>query len=152
MPRVIIADASCLILLTNIGELELLHRTYRNIFTTPDVLAEYRQALPQWISVQTPSDVRRQRELETTLDRGEASAIALALESEDCTVILDDNQARKFAIQLGVSVIGTVGVIGEAKSLGVITSVKPLLDKITKTNFRLSENVVHEILRNAGEL
>ena len=36
------------------------------------------------------------------IDRGEASAIALALETPDSTIILDDYKARKIAEQLDI--------------------------------------------------
>ena len=34
------------------------------------------------------------------IDKGESSAIALALETPDCTLILDDYKARRIAEQL----------------------------------------------------
>ena len=45
------------------------------------------------------------------LDKGESSAIALAFETPDCTIILDDYKARKIADQLGLHITGTIGVI-----------------------------------------
>ena len=40
MPKTIISDTSCLIVLTNIGELDLLHRVYGEIVTTIDIAIE----------------------------------------------------------------------------------------------------------------
>lgn len=57
------------------------------------------------------------------IDKGESSAIALALETPDSTVILDDYRARKIAEQLGVSITGTIGVIIKAKLNGAIPSI-----------------------------
>lgn len=37
MPKTIISDTSCLIVLTNIGELDLLHKVYGSIVTTVDI-------------------------------------------------------------------------------------------------------------------
>jgi predicted nucleic acid-binding protein len=45
--------------------------------------------------------------LELQIDKGESSAIALALEIPGSTVILDDFKARKIAIKLGIQVTGT---------------------------------------------
>lgn len=41
MPKTIISDTSCLIILNKIGELELLHRLYGHIATTLDIATEY---------------------------------------------------------------------------------------------------------------
>jgi predicted nucleic acid-binding protein len=83
--------------------------------------------------------------------QGEASAIALALELDDCTIILDDHKARRLADRLGLNVTGTLGVIIKAKRMGVIGSIRPLLDAIRNTDFRLSEGLEAEALREAGE-
>jgi predicted nucleic acid-binding protein len=66
------------------------------------------------------------------LDRGEASALALALETPDSTVIIDDYRARRAAKNLGITFTGTIGVIIKAKPIGVIPTIKPLLSKIKK--------------------
>jgi len=49
--------------------------------------------------------------LELQLDKGEASAIALALEIQDSTLILDDFKARKVAEKLGLKITGTLGLM-----------------------------------------
>lgn len=73
------------------------------------------------------------------VDKGEASAIALALELPESTIILDDFRARKVAERLKVNFTGTIGVIIKAKLQGIISSIKPLLSKIKQTNFRISD-------------
>ena len=151
MPRTVIADTSCLIVLTNIGELELLHKIYGNIVTTRDVAAEYDEPLPEWIEIIPVADSRKQQLLEFQLDSGESSAIALALETPDSTIILDDYKARKIAAQLGLSYTGTVGVIIKAKLQGAIPSIRPLLEKIKQTNFHLSVELEQQALSLSGE-
>lgn len=85
------------------------------------------------------------------LDLGESSSIALAIEIGNCILILDDIKARKIAQQLGIKISGTLGIILSAKKLGVISLVKPIIDKIKKTNFYISENLEAEILYLSGE-
>ena len=51
MPRIIIADTSCFILLTNIGELNLLHKVYGEITTTIEIVIEYGETLPEWVTI-----------------------------------------------------------------------------------------------------
>ena len=85
------------------------------------------------------------------IDRGESSAIALALETPDSTIILDDYKARKIADQLGLIFTGTIGVIIKAKLNGIIPSIKPILEKIKQTDFRLSADIELQALKEAKE-
>jgi predicted nucleic acid-binding protein len=60
MPKTIISDTSCFIILTNIGELDLLHKVYGQIVTTIDIAIEYGEALPEWVEIATVTDKYRQ--------------------------------------------------------------------------------------------
>jgi predicted nucleic acid-binding protein len=151
MPKAIISDTSCFIILTNIGELELLYKVYGQILTTPEIAAEFGELLPAWVEIVEVTDKYRQTILELQIDRGESSAIALALEMPNSTVILDDYKARKIAERLGITLTGTIGVIIKSKLSGIIPSVKPLLEKIKQTDFRLSAEIEAQALREANE-
>lgn len=108
--------------------------------------------MPDWIEIAEVADKSRQQILELQLDSGESSAIALAMETNDSTVILDDYKARKIAEQLGINYTGTIGVIIKAKLNGIILSIKPVLEKIKHTDFRLSDEIETQALKEAGEL
>jgi predicted nucleic acid-binding protein len=151
MPKTIISDTSCFIILTNIGELELLYKIYGQITTTPDIAAEYGDPLPEWVEIATVRDKYKQQLLELQIDKGESSAIALAMETPNSTIILDDIKARKVAQQLGLTYTGTIGVIIKAKLQGIIPTIKPILSKIKQTDFRLSDDVELQALREANE-
>lgn len=83
MQKTIISDTSCLILLDKIGELEILNKLFGTIITTAEVSNEFGQPLPSWIEIQNPTDKIYQTIIEATLDKAEASAIALAIELDD---------------------------------------------------------------------
>ena len=151
MPVTIVSDTSCLILLDKIGELYLLQNLFGEVITTQTVADEFGNALPDWISIQNPTDRKNQLILEATLDKGEASAIALALEKEDCLLIIDELKGRKLAKRFGISITGTLGVLAQAKQQNHISLLKPLLDRIKKTDFRLCEQLIQETLRQVGE-
>jgi len=85
------------------------------------------------------------------IDKGESSALALALEIPNSTVILDDYKARKIAEQLGLTYTGTIGIIIKAKLTGKIASIKPHLQKIKQTDFRLSAEIELLALKEANE-
>lgn len=46
MPKTIISDTSCFIILSNIGELNLLQKVYGQIITTIEIAAEFGEQLP----------------------------------------------------------------------------------------------------------
>lgn len=86
----------------------MLKRLYGYIITTQTVAEEFGGQLPEWINVQNPKDKSNQLILETSLDKGEASAIALAMEQADCLLIIDELKGHKLAKQLGLAVTGTL--------------------------------------------
>ena len=90
-------------------------------------------------------------ELLKSLDRGEASAITLAIELQDCTLILDEEPARKKAIELGLTFTGTLGVLAKAKREGIILLLKPYFDKIELTDFHTTPELLRMILKSVGE-
>lgn len=151
MHKTILSDASCLILLEKIGELHLLQTVFGKIIITQAIADEDGLTLPKWISIQNPLDQNYQKILETSVDKGEASAIALAVEIIDCLLIIDDLKGRNLAESLGIKITGTFGIIIEAKLSGKISSVKPYLAKISQTNFRFSEKLEKLILAKAKE-
>ncbi len=152
MRKVIISDTSTLIVFDKIKELEILRKVYGEIITTPEVVEEFGKELPNWIKIQQVSDSKYQQLLEVQVDYGEASAIALALEFSDVLLLLDDLKARKLAEKLQLKFTGTLGIIYKAKQINVIEKVKPIIDKLLLTNFRISNKIVEDILKLSNEL
>lgn len=107
--------------------------------------------MPNWIIVETVQDKEYQKNLETKLDIGEASAITLAIEKTDSLLILDDLKARKVATELNLIFTGTLGVISKAKERGYCDKIKPIIQKILQTNFRISQQVINTLLSRYGE-
>lgn len=151
MPKTIISDTSCFIILSKIEALDLLQKSYGQIITTSDIAQEFGDKLPEWVIIKEVSDTYKQKILELQIDKGESSAIALAIEMPGTLLILDDFKARKIAQQLGLTITGTLGVIIKAKLTGKIPSIKPYLDKIKITNFRISSEIEAQALKEAGE-
>lgn len=149
--KLVIADTSCFILLDKIQELELLKNLFDEVITTPEIEREFGKELPEWIDHVPVKHKEYQASLALTLDEGEASAIALSAEVGNALLIPDDLPARKLADKLDLNFTGTLGIIARARREGIIPSVKPIIEKIRKTNFRFSEEVFHEIIKAAGE-
>jgi predicted nucleic acid-binding protein len=107
----IITDASCFILLDNIGGVEVLQKLYKQVITTTEIAAEYGKELPQFVSVKAVENRDLLYWYAEVVDIGEASAMALANEVISPLLILDDLAARKLAEQLQMPFTGTIGVL-----------------------------------------
>lgn len=149
--EIIIADTSCLILLTKIDEVDILQKMSESVCITPEVSKEFTILLPDWIKVVAPKDTLSLQILEQDIDKGEASSIILAMETVNSLLVVDDLAARKVAKKLGVSYTGTLGLLLSAKLHGVIPALKPIFHKIASTNFRISEKLLRDILDIAQE-
>jgi predicted nucleic acid-binding protein len=65
--------------------------------------------------------------------------------------LLDDLKARKLAAKLKFKVTGTLGVIHRAKQMMIIEKIKPLIDKLLRTDFRVADSIIEEILKLNNE-
>ncbi|MEO8209846.1 MAG: DUF3368 domain-containing protein [bacterium] len=82
------------------------------------------------------------------MDKGEASSIALSLEQKDRTLlIIDERKGRKVAKDLGINILGTIGIILKAKENGKINSLKEIIKKLESSQFRMSKQLKDELLK-----
>ena len=147
--KVIISDTSCLIALAKINKLVILKKMYKEIIITPEVAAEYIHPMPEWIIQRAVKDKNKIIEiLNSKLDIGESSAIALAMETKNSTLIVDEDRARNYARKAGLSIIGTLTVIGNACDQGYIDSYEAVCEDLRKTNFRFSKKLQEEVRKN----
>jgi predicted nucleic acid-binding protein len=151
MPNVVISDTSCLIILDKIGELDILKCCYQRIYITSEIAQEYGNKLPEWIEVKQYENQSLKQSLQNHIDEGEATAITLATELSNCKVILDDLKARRYALSMNLQVTGTLGVIVKAKNNNCIVAVKPIIEKLKTTDFRLSSDLISLVLQQANE-
>ncbi len=145
--RKIISNTSCLIVLDNIGLLYVLRELYGNILVTEEVSQEFDKELEDWVLIQKIHDEKYFKVINAFIDKGEASAIVLALETDNSILIIDDLKGRKIAKNLGLSITGTLGVLLKAKQQGLISSLKEVLDAFKDQGFRISSGLEREILK-----
>lgn len=152
MPE-IISNTSCLIILDNIDRLDILQKLYQTIHLTEEVVQEFGKPLATWMIVDVVQDKNYLRLLNASVDLGEASTIALAVQMPgDSVMILDDLKARKLAKQLDLKYTGLLGILLKAKQQNLIASVSDILAQFRQVNFRFSEKLETEVLKLAGEL
>ncbi|MDI7237824.1 DUF3368 domain-containing protein [Leptospira santarosai] len=149
--REVISNTSCLILLGKIERLFLLRDLYGTVYITETVAEEFNESLPEFVKIRKVSDRVSGLVLEQELDKGEATTIALGLETENPLLILDDFRARIMATRLGISLTGTIGVLAKAKKEGLIEELNPLLVRLKSSGMWISETVIHSILRDVSE-
>jgi predicted nucleic acid-binding protein len=153
MPNtIVITDTSCLIALTNIKTLHFLPELYKRVVITKEVCAEFIEPLPQWIEVREVVNKKYQQLLENTLDKGEASAIALAMELENVLLVVDELKGRKEAERLGIKITGTLGVLFRMKQKGLLPAIKPYLEQLQTLGFRVAPAIIEKLLQESNEL
>lgn len=160
--RLIIADAGPLIVLSRVGELGLLRQVFGQVCITDAVRdellaggsfagqAEIEAALADWIDVVTV-DIGRWEPANPDLGAGEISSLYQALHSPGSLLILDDAAARREADWRGLSYVGLIGVVLEAKRKGFIAQAKPLLRSLQKAGYYLSERLLAKALAAVDE-
>ena len=98
-------------------------------------------------------DFKVVRALEQDLDRGEAEAIALALQLGCQIVLMDEHEGREAARRMGLHPVGILGVLLRAKSLQHIKALKPIIQALREeAGFYVDQRLSDLILRDAGEV
>lgn len=159
----VISNSSPIIHLAKIEKLQLLHDCFRTI-TIPE--AVYNECVSEgkgrdevegikkaeWIKVLQVKDRKLVKLLQTSIDDGEAEAIALSLEIGADLILIDDSDAREKARLYGLKISGTIGILLRAKLEGKITSLKENLIKLKETGFRISDELITKALIEVNEI
>jgi uncharacterized protein len=150
--QIAVFDASSLIALTQIDRLWLLPRLFQTVVVPPAVALEAVGTVgaPTWFVSHAPPSPIDVRILEASLDAGETEAIAVAL-ALGAEVVLDDLPARRLALELGLPVVGVIGLILRAKRHGLVATVRPDLEALRLHGFFLSDRLVKHALSDANE-
>jgi predicted nucleic acid-binding protein len=85
------------------------------------------------------------------LDAGEAGVIQLALERRVPRICIDERKGRHVAQAVGLAVTETLGLLGRAKQLGLVSALHPWLEKATQEGIRYDPELVRRVLEAAGE-
>jgi uncharacterized protein len=134
---IVVSDTSPLLNLAIVKKLHLLCNLYVEIVIPPAVEIELSRndivTDPSWVQVLPAQDQEEVAQLRRNLDPGEAEAIVLAGELGGQLLLIDEKMGRQIAISRGLEVTGLLGVLAEAKSRGLITECKPVLDELIHT-------------------
>ena len=157
----VISNNSPLVGLFGINRLSLLRDLYTEVWIPKVVEKEFLKKDPvvrrevlenaPWIKTVNLTDPQTAA-VHAELDDGEAEALALANEHDARLVLLDEKRGRQKAKKIGLMAKGTVGILQEAKREGLIDAIKPLLTQLRDNGMHLSESLVNNTLRAAGEI
>ena len=159
----VVSNSGPLIALATIGKFDLLKNLFGQIYIPQAVYDEvvvYGEGEPgaketkeaEWIETLQVEDRLAVNLLREEMDAGESEAIVLAQELDAAYVLIDEAVARRKARLIGLRMTGTLGILLMAKEVGLIPAVRPVLDELRRTEFRISSKVYREILAKAGEV
>jgi hypothetical protein len=160
--RSIVCDTTVLLYLGRVDQARLLAKVFERIYVPQSVVAELdmgrivkRDTIDprELAGVQIVSVAEGDVEAlpPNNLGIGERAVIAYGESNPDCWVGLDDRRARELAEELGMDVVGTIGVLLRAKRSGLIRAIRPLLSALEGEGFRMGDDLHREALRLAGE-
>lgn len=153
---IVVSDTSPINYLLLINQIDLLPRLFQQIIV-PDVvrdemvdpsaplfLQQWIANPPPWFTVQTVSVVD---ETLDALDPGEQAAISLAQTLPADLLIIDERLGRRIASERGIPIIGTLGILDDASSRGLI-ELSDTIARLQQTNFRISHRIIEKLLEN----
>ena len=158
MPTV--SNTSPILNLAIVGHIALLREQFGEIIIPPAVLAELRvdddlsgsenvRAVLKagWLRVAQFESSALVRVLERDLDRGEAEAIAVAIELNAEHILLDEREGRRIAKTLGLTVSGVLGVLVKARLDGRLPSLREAREALrTQAGFRIGGDLFSELV------
>jgi predicted nucleic acid-binding protein len=150
---VVVSDASPLIALQQIDQIDLLQALFGEVLIPPAVAREVTRgvSLHPWLKTH-PLELPIAGEiLDASLGAGETEAIALAHEVCAEWLLLDERAARRLAQALGLRVAGTLGLLNRAKEKGLLGEVRPHVESLVRGGFFAAPALVSRILSEAGE-
>jgi predicted nucleic acid-binding protein len=84
------------------------------------------------------------------LDEGEAQALSLA-HALGCGVLMDERRGREEAIRRGMKPIGVLGVLLQAKRIGKIAHIAPVIARMLDNGYRVAPAMIEATLNLADE-
>jgi predicted nucleic acid-binding protein len=155
-----VVNASPLIYLGRTGNLHLIEGCARNVWVPDVVLDEIRAGQNEpaapvvdaaaWLKAVSVGNVPP-HVAAWNLGAGESAVLAWALAHAGTRAVIDDREGRRCAAQLGVKVVGTVGLVLAAKRRGLVPAARPLIDELIASGLYLSEEIADRALALVGE-
>jgi len=106
-----------------------------------------------WIRIETVKQDPLVRVMQRDLDKGEAEAIALAIQVNAGWVLMGERDGRKAARSMKLKVVGVLGILLKARRKGRLMSLKQAMDRLRdKAGFYTREDLYSEIIRECNKI
>lgn len=163
----VVCNSSPIIGLSKIGKLNLLWELFDDVVIPEAVFREivYGNSAQSNGSLELEKAVREQKiqiykvenqvmvdQLQGRLHRGEVEVIVGAKELGIRTVVIDDRSARNLAEALLFTTIGIIGLLILAKRSRKLEKIKPFLDDLLHSGYRISGKLYESTLERVGEI
>ena len=156
---ILIADASALIALAACDSLSLLDAIFGTVWVPEAVYLEVATAdkpqaehLRQYLQGKVRQvNMQNYVYLDVFADAGETAAMVLYKEMAADYLLIDDKRGRKVAAINHIKSIGSLGVLLQAKRVGLIAHIAPLLSQIEASPVYIGKNLIETVLELAGE-
>jgi len=157
---IIVSDTSPVNNLIRVDHLFILQQLFRKLVIPKAVYEELCEIPAQqkiiseqnWITIAPVIYSELMSGLEHQLDKGEAESIALAIQLQADYLLIDEMKGRHIAEEMGLKIVGLLGILVKAKQENVIVLVKPILERlIEEAGFRIHISLYNRILEVAGE-
>src|SRR5664279_408214 len=156
----VVADTGPIRYLVEIGHIDLLPQLFERVIIPSLVYDELRHpsapapvrgwanALPTWLEVLpvTMSDDPAFR----SLDDGEKSALKLGMTLGADLILIDDRKGAAVALQKGVRITGTLGLLTRSAQRGFL-DLADALARLKRTNFHYRQELFDDILKKYTE-
>lgn len=160
---VVVADSSVITGLLALRKIVLLNSVFGQVLITNSVhkelssLKEFGYDIENlnkpWIKIADIRNFEHRNFLLKRLDPGEADSIILSIEKNADFLLMDERKGRKIAKEIGLQVVGLVGILIQAKRNGLIHNLKSELQLLTsKLEFRMSRELIERALKEVGEI
>jgi predicted nucleic acid-binding protein len=155
---ILIADSSALVALSVIDKLDILEELFGEVYVPKAVYDEVsqknkRESFKLAIYCQDKIlNISSESNFNISLGLGESEAIVLYREKDADFLLCDDKKAKKFAQSFGINVVGSLGILLKAKSIGAITEILPLIDILKSSQIFIDDKTYKLVLKMAGEI
>lgn len=159
--RIVVSNTTPLIALAWLELLDLLPQLFgaiyipdgvrSELFNNPEKIGNAELSSVAWLKVVSVENTLAVQMLSAELDKGESEAIVLAYELGADLVLMDERRGRRRAVQGGLAVTGTLGILIEARRQGLIGPLRPLLDRLSELPFRMTQALYVKVLSQVGE-
>jgi predicted nucleic acid-binding protein len=156
---ILVADASAIIALATCDSLTLLDALFGNVLIPEVVFSEVTmldkpqsERLRNYLRGKVRVvDMQRYVYLDAFADAGETQAMLLYKEVSADYLLIDDKRGRKVAKINQIKTVGSLGVLLQAKRMGLIPCVAPLIEQIAASSVFISESLIQTVLELANE-